>query len=61
MVDQAAVKSPSPYVSENPEADFQRFKDTLRRVASVLKECVDRAIAEEASQKKQRKEQINNG
>ncbi len=61
MAEQAAV-SPSPsYVSENPENDFQRFKDTLRHVVSVPKEAVDKAIADEASQKKQRKGQVKNG
>jgi hypothetical protein len=56
MAEQAAVKSVAPYVSENPESDFQRFKDTLRRVVSVPKESVDRAMAEEAEQKRQSKE-----
>lgn len=61
MADQATVKSPAPYVSENPEADFQRFKDTLRRVVSVPKEAVDKAIAEESVQKRQDKESAKNG
>ena len=53
MAEQAAV-SPSPsYVSENPERDFDRFKDTLRRVVSVPKNAIDKAIADEAAQKKQ--------
>ena len=61
MAEQAVVKSATPYVSENPESDFQRFKDTLRRVVSVPREAVDKAMTEEASQKKQRKGQVNNG
>ena len=56
MADQATVKSSTPYVSENPKADFQRFKGTLRRVVSVPKQTVEQVIAEEAEQKKQRKE-----
>ena len=61
MAEQAAVKSSTPYVSENPESDFQRFKDTLRRVVSVPKEVVDKAITEEAEQKQQGKRRQNNG
>jgi len=56
MAEQALVKSATPYASENPESDFQRFKETLRRVVSVPKEAVDKAIAEEAGQKRQGKE-----
>jgi len=44
-----------PYVSNNPDSDFKRFKDTLRCVVSVPKGAVDKAIAEEAKQKKQHK------
>jgi hypothetical protein len=53
MADQA-VKHP-PYISDDPNRDFLRFKDTLRHVVSVPKEAVDKAIAEEVEQKKQRK------
>jgi len=61
MAEQAAV-SPSPsYVSENPERDFARFKETLRRVVSVPKGTVDKAIAEEAEQKRQGKKKVKNG
>ena len=56
MAEQAVVKSSTPYVSENPESDFQRFKDTLRRVVGVPKEAVEKSIAEEAEQKRQGKE-----
>ncbi len=59
IAEQAAVKS-VPYISENPEADFQRFKDTLRRIISVPKEAVEKAIAEEAEQKRQDKEKVKN-
>lgn len=55
MADQAVVKSSTPYVSDNPERDFARFKDTLRRVVSVPKEAVDKSIAHESEQKKQHK------
>jgi len=61
MAEQAVVKSATPYVSENPERDFARFKDTLRRVVSVPKGSVDQAIAEESEQKKQGKEKVKNG
>jgi len=61
MAEQAVVKSSIPYVSENPEGDFQKFKDTLRRVVGVPKECVERAIAEEAEQKNQSKKQVKHG
>ncbi len=61
MAEQAAVSQSTPYVSDDPARDFQRFKDTLRSVVSVPKEAVDKAIAEEAEQKKQRKEQVKNG
>lgn len=59
MADQAAVKSSTPYVSEHPESDFQRFKDTLRRVVSVPKETVDKAIAKEIDQRQQVKKGKN--
>ncbi len=60
MAEQAVVKSATPYISENPESDFQRFKDTLRRVVSVPKDAVDKAIAEEAEQKKRLKDNPEN-
>ncbi len=34
------------YVSENPEADWQRFGDSVRLIVSVPKKTVDEAIAE---------------
>jgi len=40
---------------------FGGFKDTLRRVVSVPKGAVDKAIVEEAAQKKQGKEKVKNG
>ena len=55
-----AVKH-SPYVSEDPQKDFARFKDTLRAVVSVKKEDVDKSIAEETEQKQQRKEEAKHG
>lgn len=61
MAEQAVVKPSTPYVSENPESDFQRFKDTLRRVVGVPKDAVDKAITEEAEQKRQGKEKVKNG
>ncbi len=59
MAEQSALKPPVPYVSSDPEADFQNFKDTLRRVVSVPKEVVDKALTEREAEKKQRKEQRN--
>lgn len=61
MAEQGVVKSSTPYVSENPESDFKRLKDTLRCVVSVPKEAVDKAIAEEAEQKRQGKKKVKNG
>ena len=61
MAEQAALKSDTPYVSEDPERNFVRFKDTLCRVVPIPKEAVDRAIAEEAEQKRQGKEKVKNG
>ncbi len=50
MADQAVKHSP--YISDDPERDFARFKDTLRCVVSVPKEAVDKAIEDEAAQKR---------
>lgn len=61
MADQAVVKSSTPYVSDNPESDFQRFKDTLRRVVSVPKECVDAAIRDEKVEREMQKGTAKNG
>lgn len=55
------MKPSTPYINENPESDFQRFKDTLRRVVGVSREAVDKAIAEEAKQKRQGKKKVENG
>lgn len=44
MADQAVFKSPTHYVSGNPERGYQRSRDTLRCVVSVPNEAAGKAI-----------------
>jgi len=50
-----------PYVSVDPEADFARFKDTLRAAVSVPKECVDKAIEDEKRERQMKKAGAKDG
>lgn len=61
MAEQAAAKPSTPYMSQDPEADLRRFKDTLRAVVQVPKECVEAAIEDEKRERKLKKVQVKDG